>query len=229
MSDQITPQRLPLTRHRVLEAAVAIVDRQGLAALTMRRLGAELDVEAMSVYKHVSNKDEILDGIIELVIGEIEIPAGGADWKDAMRRRARSARAVFGRHSWAIGLLEARGSKGPAAFRYVDAILGNLRLAGFSVDHAVHAFWLLDSFVYGHVIQETSYPAGTSEEMSDSTRSMLDQINPDEYPHLVEMGEHALRVDYSIDSEFEFGLDLILSALERVAEGETNTEPANQA
>lgn len=171
----------------------------------------------MSLYKHVTNKEEVLDGIIELVVGYIETPQEGADWKEAMRRRAISAREVLGRHSWAIGLLESRGSKGPTALRYLDAVLGNLRSAGFSMENAVHAFWLLDSFVYGHVIQETSLPIGSSEEMTESTGSILEQVTLDEYPHLVEIGEHALRSAYSYDSEFEFGLDLILDALDRTA------------
>lgn len=209
--------RPPLTRQRVFQAAVDVADRDGLGALTMRRLGAELGVEAMSLYKHVTNKEEVLDGIIELVVGDIETPRAGADWKEAMRRRAISAREVLGRHSWAIGLLEGRGSKGPMALRYLDAVLGNLRSAGFSMENAVHAFWLLDSFVYGHVIQETSLPIGSPEESTEATASILEQVTMDEYPHLVEIGEHALRSAYSYDSEFEFGLDLILDALDRTA------------
>jgi AcrR family transcriptional regulator len=208
--------RVPLTRERVLQAAVDIADRDGLGALTMRRLGGELGVEAMSLYKHVTNKEDVLDGIIELVVGDIETPLAGADWKEAMRRRAISARDVLGRHSWAIGLLEARGSKGPTTLRYLDAILGNLRSAGFSMQNAVHAFWLLDSFVYGHVIQETSMPVGPKE-VTESTGSILEQVTMDEYPHLVEVGEHALRSEYSFDTEFEFSLDLILDALEQTA------------
>ena len=164
----------------------------------MRRLGAELGVEAMSLYKHVTNKEEVLDGIIELVVGDIETPQEGADWKEAMRRRAISAREVLGRHSWAIGLLEARGSKGPTALRYLDAVLGNLRSAGFSMENAVHAFWLLDSFVYGHVIQETSLPIGSPEEIDRGRRDPpWSRSRMDEYPHLVEIGEHALRSEYS--------------------------------
>ena len=130
-----------------------------------------------------------------------------------MRRRAISAREVLGRHSWAIGLLEARGSKGPTALRYLDSILGNLRSAGFSIEDAVHAFWLLDSFVYGQVIQEISLPMSSSEEMAESTGSILEQITTDDYPYLVELGEHAMGSHYSVDKEFEFGLDLILEAL----------------
>ena len=215
--DEGTSPRPPLTKERVLRAAVDLADRDGLGALTMRRLGSELGVEAMSLYKHVANKEEILDGIVELVVGEIEIPSEGADWKEAMRRRAISAREVLNRHSWAIGLLEARGSMGPTALRYLDAILGNLRSAGFSIENAAHAFWLLDSYVYGHVIQETSVAFNTSKEMPESVGSVLEQVTATRYPHLAEIGEHALRSPYSVDSEFAFGLDLILEALDQTA------------
>ena len=217
MPDEGTTARTPLTKERVLRAAVDLVDRDGLNALTMRRLGAELGVEAMSLYKHVANKEAILDGIVELVVGEIEIPPEGADWREAMRRRAISARDVFRRHSWAIGLLEARNTMGPAALRYLNAVLGNLRAAGFSIENAARAFWLLDSFVYGHVVQETSFPISSPAEPPSPTRSILDQITTNEYPHLVEVGEHALGFEYSFDNEFEFGLDLILDALDRTA------------
>lgn len=209
--------RPPLTKGRVLQAAVDLADREGLGALTMRRLGAELGVEAMSLYKHIANKEEILDGIVELVIGEIEIPREGANWREAMRRRAISARDVFSRHSWAVGLLGGRDSFGPNALRYLDAILGNLRSADFSIENAAHAFWLLDCYVYGQVIQETNLPFSTSREMTESGGSILEQITTNEYPHLAEIGEHATRTEYSFDGEFEFGLNLILDALDRTA------------
>jgi len=212
--DETSP-RPPLTKQRVLQAAVELADRDSLGALTMRRLGDELGVEAMSLYKHVANKEEILDGILELVVGEIEVPSKGAPWKEAMRRRAISARAVLTRHSWAIGLLEARGSKGSTALRYMDAILGNLRSAGFSIENAAHAFWLLDCYMYGHVIQETSLAFDTGEETTESTEYLLEQTTTAAHPHLVELGEHALESEYSFDSEFEFGLDLVLDALDR--------------
>lgn len=212
-----TSDRPPLTKGRVLQAAVDLADREGLGALTMRRLGAELRVEAMSIYKHVVNKEEILDGIVELVIGEIEIPSEGAAWREAMKRRALSAREVFSRHTWAVGLLGARDALGPNALRYLDAILGNLRSAGFSIENAAHAFWLLDCYVYGQVIQETNLPFSTSREMTESGRSILEQMTTNEYRHLAEIGEHAMRTEYSFDNEFEFGLGLILDALERTA------------
>ena len=206
-------KRIPLTTERILQAAVDLADREGLDALTMRRLGAELGVEAMSLYKHVTKKEAILDGIVEFVVGEIEIPEEGANWREAMRRRAISARDVFSHHPWAIGLLETRTSMGPTALRYLNAVLGNLRSAGFSIENATHAFWLLDSFVYGHVVHKTSFPFSTSEEATEPPRSILEQVEINEYPHLVEIGEYALTHEYTFDKEFEFGLDLLLGAL----------------
>ena len=208
--------RRPLTKDRIVRAAVDLADRDGVGALTMRALGAELGVEAMSLYKHVANKDEILDGIVELIVGQIEIPIADEPWKQAMRRRAESGRAVLRRHSWAIGLLEARGSMGPAAMRYTEAVLGNLRSAGFSLDDAAHAFWLLDSYVYGHVIQETSIaPTSAPEDGAPLEESVAEQVTLTDYPNLRELGERARRSGYSVDREFAYGLDLILDALER--------------
>jgi AcrR family transcriptional regulator len=203
-----TSPRLPLRKDRILHAAVDLADREGLGALTMRRLGAELGVEAMSLYKHVTNKEGILDGVVEVVIGEIEVPRGETDWKEAMRLRAVSARQVLSRHSWAIGLLENRGAMGPTVMRYVNAILGSLRSAGFSVEDAAHAFWLLDSYVYGHVIHEASVSSRPDE------ASVLEETSMDEFPHLAEVAEDAARSTYSVDREFEFGLELILEALD---------------
>lgn len=212
MSDRPRPA---LNRDRILQAAVDLADRSGLDALTMRRLGAELGVEAMSLYKHVANKDEILDGMVDLVVGEITMPSTDIDWRDSMRTRARSARTVLTRHSWAIGLLEARSSRGPAALRYLDTMLGVLRSAGFSVADAAHAFWLLDSYVYGHVVQETSMTAGSVDDAATSNGSNAD--SPTSHPNLAELEAHAATSEFSFDGEFEFGLDAILDALERFA------------
>jgi len=203
-----------LSKERILRAAVDLVDRQGLSALTMRGLGAELGVEAMSLYKHVANKDEILDGIVEHILGEIEIPVPNSDWRDAMRRRATSAREVLLRHSWAIGLLESRGMNGPAVMRYTNAVLGTLRAAGFPLDAAAHAYWLLDGFVYGQVIQETNVTAPASSTSPNSTTAEPDEPAMDDYPHLMEMVAHAANATFSFDQEFEYGLNLILDALQ---------------
>lgn len=182
--------------------------------MTMRRLGVELGYEAMSLYKHIDGKDEILDAMIELVVSEIERPGDRKDWKAAMRQRAASARQVFARHSWAIALLEGRSSDGPETLRYRNAILGNLMSAGFSVEDAAHAFWLLDSYVYGQVIQETSMRPTTADESKPAPSSKKPTTVID-YPHLAAVYEHAETFGYSFDGEFDFGLDLILDALER--------------
>lgn len=210
--------RPPLTKDRILQAAVDVADREGLGALTMRRLGAELGFEAMSLYKHVANKDEILDGIVELVVGEIEIPEAGSDWRQAMRGRAVSARRVLHRHPWAIGLFESRGAFGPALLRYVDAVIAHLRAGEFSVESAGHAFSLLDSYVYGHVVQEVSFEA--AKERGEVDEPMLERLS-DEYPHLGELATlQASTAVFDHDTEFEFGLSLILDALEGIR---TNT------
>jgi AcrR family transcriptional regulator len=210
-------RRLPLSRDRVLRAAVEVADRGGLGALTMRRLGQELGVEAMSLYKHVANKDEILDGLAEIVVGEIELPAPGEDWRPAMRRRATSARAVFARHSWAASVLESRRNPGPATLRYYDAVIGNLRGAGFPVALAAHAFALLDGFLRGFTGQEQTLSFDTPAELTEVTGSILASFPAEEYPHLAEMAvEHILKPGYDFADEFEFGLDLILDGLERL-------------
>jgi AcrR family transcriptional regulator len=215
MTSKNPSSRLPLTRQRVLRTAVDLADREGLGALTMRRLGAELGFEAMSLYKHVANKEEILDGMVELIVGQIRIPEPGADWREAMRRRASSAREVLSQHSWIIGLLEASGSSGPATMRYRNAILGNLMAASFPIEGAAHAFWLLDCYVYGQVIQETSMAPNTPDDPAESEPTAPDRTAMSEYPHLIAMYEHAQTFGYTFDGEFEFGLELILDGLER--------------
>ena len=196
-------RRRPVTRERALAEAVALADLEGIDAVSMRRLAARLGVVPMALYKHVANKDAILDGVVELIAEQIETPET-PDWKDAMRRRAVSARAVFAGHSWAIGLLEARGSMGPATMRALDAMLGILRSAGFTIDDAAHAIWLLDSFVYGHVIQEASLAA----------QSGVQAPGGDDHPHLEELLAQARASVFSVDAEFDYGLERILAALE---------------
>lgn len=212
--------RLPLSRERVLRAAIALADEAGLGSLTMRKLGQRLGVEAMSLYKHVANKEDILDGIIDLVVSEIDLPPYMADWKAAMRLRAISARAVFVRHPWALGVLESRTNPGPAALGYTDRVIGILRHAGFSVVLAAHAFAMLDSYIYGFAVQELSLPFHTTEELNDMVGMILDQLPADRFPHLAEMAnEHILRPGYAFANEFEFGLEVILDGLERLKEG----------
>lgn len=206
--------RTRLSRERVLAGAVAFADERGIESLTMRKLGEALGVEAMSLYNHVANKDELLDGMVDIVFGEVGLPGGDVDWKTAMRRRAVSARQVLSRHRWAIGLMESRTSPGPATLRHHDAVIGCLRGAGFSVEMAAHAFSLLDSYVYGFALQEATLPFDTAEQTAEVAEMILSSLQPGEYPHLTELAvEHVLKPGYDYGNEFEFGLDLILDGL----------------
>jgi AcrR family transcriptional regulator len=206
--------RPPLSRQRALSTAVALADAEGIGALTMRRLAQELGVEAMSLYHHVANKDDILDGMVDTVFGEIELPADGADWRTAMCDRARSARAALTRHPWAISIMESRSSPGPATLRHHDAVLGSCRAAGFSVAMAAHAFSLLDSYIYGFVLQEVNLPFDETDDLEEVVESMMLPFSADDYPHLVELTtEHVLRPGYRYGDEFDYGLGLILDGL----------------
>ena len=209
--------RLPLSRERVLRQAVDLADRDGIESLSMRKLGRELGVEAMSLYNHVANKDDLLDGLADIIVGEIEVPPSGGDWKAAMRRRAISAREVLARHPWAGGLMESRTNPSPARLRYPDAVLGILRDAGFSVELALHAFFTLDSYIYGFAVQEKNLPSGTPEELAGISEIALRELPAGEYPNLHEMmADHVLTVGFDYARVFEFGLDLILDGLERL-------------
>ena len=208
--------RIPLSRDRVLRAAVSLADESGIDSLTMRKLGDALGVEAMSLYNHVANKDDLLDGMVDLVFSEIGLPAGGGEWKTAMRRRAISAREVLSRHRWAIGLMESRSSPGAATLRHHDAVIGSLRAGGFSIELAAHAFSALDSYIYGFALQEASLPLETEEQTADLAQAILGRFSAGQYPHLAELTiEHVLQPGYDYGDEFEFGLDIILDGLER--------------
>jgi AcrR family transcriptional regulator len=211
--------RIPLTRERVLQAAVALADESGSESLSMRRLGEAVGVEAMSLYNHVANKEDLLDGMIDVVFGEIDLPSGGEDWKTAMRQRAISARRVLSRHGWAIGFMESRSSPGPATLRHHDAVIGCLRDAGFPIELAAHAFSVLDSYIYGFALQERSLPFPTPEETAELAQDILAGFPTDTYPHLAELTtQHVLRPGYDYGNEFEFGLDLILDGLESASD-----------
>ena len=212
--------QIPLSRRRVLDAAVALADRDGAGALSMRKLAQELGVEAMSLYHHVAGKDAILDGIVDVVFAEIELPSGDGGWKAAMRRRAVSAREVLRRHPWATALMESRSTPGPANLRHHDAVLGVLRNAGFSVELAAHAYSLLDAYIYGFALQESSLPFDTPEETADVASSIMDGFPADAFPYLTEIAvEHVLQPGYDYGNEYQFGLELILDGLERALSG----------
>ncbi len=206
--------RAPLTRESVLRAAVALADERGLGALTMRELGQRLGVEAMSLYNHVANKDDLLDGMVDLVVAEIELPATVADWREAMRRRALSARAVFARHPWAAALVDSRESSGPARLRYLEWVLGTLRLAGFPIATALRVFSLLDSYIYGFGRQQLNMAAGGEAEPEAMAEAFMQALPADEYPYLREAVVSAMAGGYDDAADFAFGLELILDGLQ---------------
>lgn len=213
----VVPQVRPrLSKDRVLRGALAIADTGGLGALTIRSLAQELGVKPMSVYYHVANKDEILDGLVDIVFGEIELPSIGGEWRSEMRRRAHSARSVLRSHRWAIGLLESRPTPGPATLRHHDAVLGTLRAAGFSRELTAHAYALIDSYTYGFALQEASLPfEATGSVSGDVADPIVEQFATGEFPHMADMvSEYYLRPGYHFGDEFDFGLDLILDALD---------------
>ena len=207
-------ERTPLSRDRVLRAAVEIADAGGIGSLTIRSLAQALEVKPMSVYHHVANKEQILDGIVDIVFGEIELPSPDGEWRAEIRRRAGSARSVLGRHRWAIGLLESRTNPGPATMRHHDANLATFRAGGFSIELTAHAYALVDSYVYGFALQEASLPFDSTN-VAEVAAPMMEMFRAGEFPHMVELAtEHVLKPGYDFGEEFWFGLDLILDGLE---------------
>lgn len=210
--------REPLSRERALQVAMALADEKGLEALTMRALAQALGVEAMSLYHHVSNKNDILDGMVDLVFAQIELPSGSGDWKSEMRKRAHSARAALNRHPWAIALMESRSAPGMATLMHHDAVLGSLRKGGFSLALTAHAYSLIDAYLYGFVLQELQLPFDTEDgkDTQDVAKAIFEKIPEGALPNMVEFTmKHVLRPGYSYAKEFDFGLELILDGLER--------------
>ena len=217
MAKTSNPHTLPpgsLSRERVLRAAVRLADEGGIESLSMRKLAQDLGVKAMSLYNHVANKDDLLDGIVDIVVSEIEVPNLGVDWKTAMRRRAMSAHEVLLRHPWSTMPLVSRVNVGPAMLRYVDATLGCLREAGFSLEMADRAWNAIDSHIYGFTLQELNFPFET-EEYSEAAKNGLSLIPADKYPYLNRLTHDVMEGRYDGIHDFEFGLELILNGLDR--------------
>ena len=203
----------------MLRAAVALAVRDGIESLTMRKLADELGAGAMSLYHYVPNKDQLLDGMVDIVFSEIELPSTDDDWKTAMRKRALSTREALGRHRWAIGLMEGRTSHGPANLSLHNAVLGCLRAAGFSLEMTVHAYSVQDAYIYGFALQEQDMtPESADDFAAEAQRQMVEyQAVLAEYPHLVEVvGGYVAKSGYDYATEFLFGLDLILDGLDRL-------------
>jgi AcrR family transcriptional regulator len=205
-----------MNREQVLQAAVALADETGIESLSMRKLGQALGIEAMSLYNHVAGKEALLDGMIDLVFAEIELPTG-EDWKKALRGRAISMREALARHRWAVGLMESRTNPGATTLRQHDAVIGCLLAAGFSMELTAHAFAAVDSYVYGFALQEKGLPFDTPEQTAEMAQAMLAHFPVEEFPHLAAFTrEHVMRPGYDFGAEFEFGLDLLLDGLERL-------------
>jgi AcrR family transcriptional regulator len=208
--------RSRLSRERVLRAAIAHADVGGLEAITMRTLAEELGVAPMALYRHIANKDDLVDAMVDVVFSEIDLPASSAGWKTAMRQRAISARQVLSRHRWAIGLMESRTNPGPANLRHHDAVISTLRAAGFTIEMAAHAYSLVDSYIYGFALTQMNLPFDRSAEVAEVAQNMLQPFPLNEYPNLVEfITEHAMKPGYDYGDEFVYGLDVILDGLER--------------
>ena len=213
--------RVPLSRERVLRAAIALADEGGIESLSMRKLGQELGVEAMSLYHHVANKDDLLDGIVDVVTSEIEVPSDETDWKEAIRRTAISSHDVFVRHRWSCSLMMRRARPSPDRIRWMEAVLRTFREAGFSADMTHHAFHALDSHITGFTLWQVSMPFETKEELVDLAEGFMQSIPADEYPYIIEHAEqHIAPSSPDGKSEFEFGLDLILDGLERLRDSD---------
>lgn len=215
----IADSRPPLSRERVLEAAIVLADAGGIESLSMRKLAGALGVEAMTLYYYVANKDEILSAIVDMVVSEFELPDPEADWKVAIRRTAISAFEVLQRHPWAASLMLHRTAVSTARLRYMDAILGSLRRGGFSADLTDHAYHALDSHIMGFTLWVVSMNLGTEEDLAAMAEQFLRELPIDDVPNLAEhIQQHMKPRDPNDEGDFAFGLDLILDGLQRIRE-----------
>jgi AcrR family transcriptional regulator len=217
-----TLPHVPLSRERILLAAMRLADEGGIEALSMRKLAQELGVKAMSLYNHVADKDDLLNGIVDIVVGEIEVPVLDIDWKTAMRRRAISAHEMLLRHPWAAIALMSRMNVGPMMLRYIDATLGCLREAGFSFEMADHAWNAIDSHIYGFTLQELNFPIRETD-YSEAAAMGLSLIPADKYPYMNQLTHYVMDGRYDGIHDFEFGLELILNGLDIALAKEVKT------
>jgi AcrR family transcriptional regulator len=220
MATRTIPRAEPrnrLTRERVLRAAIAQADAGGLEALSMRTLAEVLGVAPMALYRHVANRDDLVDGMVDIVFSEIDLPSSGQDWRAAMRQRAISVRDVLSHHRWAIGLMESRANPGPANLRHHDAVIGSLRAAGFDMAMVAHAYSLLDGYIYGFALTTMNLPFESGDDVAEMAQTMLEPFPVNEYPDLTAfISDHAMKPGYDFGDEFEYGLDVILDGLERL-------------
>ena len=213
-------RRAPLSRDRVLRAAVALADDAGIDSVSMRRLAQDLGVVPMALYKHVANKDELLDGMVDVIVGEIDPPAHGADWKDAIRQRILSARRSLLRHRWASQVVETRPHATPVVLDYMDSLIGMFRAGGFSVDLTHHVMHALGTRMWGFTQEVFPTPAPPADPAERA--AMFDGFAA-RYPHIIEMAtasahdeESAVGGGCDDQFEFEFALDLLLDGFDRL-------------
>jgi AcrR family transcriptional regulator len=219
LSGVVMDLQSPLSRERILQMALSLADAGDIEAISMRKIALALGVQAMSLYNHVANKDDILDGIVDLVIGEIEVPSLTANWKDAMRRRSISAHEVLLRHPWAAIVIMSRVNVGPASLRYVDATIGCLVNAGFSWVNADRIWNAIDSHIYGFTLQELRFPF-KPEEYPNAAKGGLPLIPAEEYPYMNAMTHQIIEGEYDGVSCFEFGLEMLLEGLDQLRENQ---------
>lgn len=220
----MSPAHVPLTGDRVLDGALALADRIGLEALTIRRLADELGVKPMTIYHYVPSKDAIVDGMVERVFAEIDLPPEDLPWTQAVRVRCLSSRHALTRHPWAAPLMESRTSPGPVSLRHHEAVLACLRRGGLSWQLTAHAYAILDSYIFGFAFEEAHVPSTGEGGLAELTKEIAAGFDPSTYPTLSAFtAEHVLQPDYSFGASFEFGLDLIITGLERAALSEAST------
>jgi AcrR family transcriptional regulator len=195
---------------------MALADERGIEAVTMRELGRELGVEAASLYNHVTGKDDLLDGMVELVVAEIDVPGEGVAWREAMRRRAISAREVFARHRWAAALHDSRDRAGANSLSYVDRVLGVLISAGFPPAAAANAFLVMDSYIYGFERRQSGLAMEHGPAATEAARNVLTAIPEGAYPNALRVAAEFATTPFDQDAAFAFGLGLILDGLERL-------------
>jgi len=227
MTERSNPNAKPLSKEQVLYAAINLADLNGIESLSMRKLGDSLHVKAMSLYNHVKDKDDVLDGIVDIVVSKINVPTDKIDWKVVLYERAISAHEVLLLHPWASGLIMSRSNPGPSMLRYIDSTMGILRNAGFSIEMSDHAWNTLDSYIYGYTLQELNYPFDMAE-IKKMAATYLPHLPIDEYPYMAELTQHIVKSSYKDDYKgvhnYNFGLDLILDGLERILKSQNKNK-----
>lgn len=203
-----------LTTEKIINKTIELADVSGVEPLTMRSLAKELSVTPMSLYRYVANKEDMLDKMVDIVFGEIQLPTIGNDWRTEMRKRAISTRTVLLSHKWALGLLDSRLQPGPATQKHHNAVIGTLREGGFSIALTTQAITILDAYIYGFILQELSLPLGENSNFDEVGESIVEALNSTAFPYLAELATaHLAESDFNFTDLFEIGLEIVLEGL----------------